>query len=141
MRILWAILGLSAVAAAQMPEAGLLAAKPPDTGKSARIAVHAPGALPERYSVYRTGEEQSCLLIRDAGQLPGTASVETDPACAEVFKPLAQAAFWQEGEHGNVVLKDRDGNRIAELAPGDGLAFQSVEPASPILALVALDDQ
>lgn len=141
MRILWAAIGLSFIAAAQMPNTGLLAAGAPEPGKAARVAIHAPGAVPERYSVYRPGETQACLLTRQAGELPGTAQVKADAACRAVFDPLGDVALWQENNRGGVLLKDKSGRQIAELAPADGLAYQSVEPAVPILSLVALDDQ
>jgi hypothetical protein len=141
MRIFWAVIGLSFVAAAQMPTEGLRAGNTSGSGKAARVAVHFPGALPERYAVFRPGVREGCSLVREAASLPGAAVVEADPDCRAVFNPLADVAVWQEGERGTVVLKDKAGRRIAELAPADGLAYQSVEPASPILSLVALDDQ
>lgn len=141
MRIFWAIIGLSIVVAGQMPKIAPSRASGAGADKGARLAVHAPGEMPQRFKVFRPGETQSCLLVREPGKLPGDAHIDADPKCSAVFNPLAGAAIWQEGAHGSVILKDRAGRRIAELAPGDGLAYQSVEPAFPILSLVALDDQ
>lgn len=141
MRIFWAIIGLSLVAAGQLPEMAPTRAHVTGAGKATRLLVHAPGDVPVRFKVFTPGEKQACLLVRRAGKLPGGAQINADPQCRAVFDPLAGAATWQEGAHGNVILRDRTGRRIAELAPGDGLAYQSVEPAYPILSLVALDGQ
>lgn len=142
MRLFWAAIAITfAGAVAGMPEIETAPLKnaPPELVETAL-----PGEtniFTRRFEVYRPGVTRGCGLSARIDDATGTTQLATDPDCGLIYTPLSHAVTWRDGKNGSVSIIGRAGEIIAEFAPGDGLAYESVYPASPLLLLVTQDDE
>jgi hypothetical protein len=90
----------------------------------------------ERFVLQASGDVPSCSVEKAEGQGPLThVLVATD--CDVVLPGLSKLHYWSEKPDGTVELS-ADGGRTAAVvfAPSDGVAYESVEPRTPLMSLI-----
>jgi len=63
--------------------------------------------------------------------------VEPGSSCARLGDRFARARAWQESARGTVTITDHRGTPLMRLAPGDGFAWEVVEPVNVKVSLAA----
>jgi hypothetical protein len=63
--------------------------------------------------------------------------VTVAPACDRVLPGLSSVQYWQEGADGTVTWSADGTTASVVFGVGDGVAYESVEPRIPVLALIA----
>ncbi|MBO6551925.1 MAG: hypothetical protein JJ926_07425 [Roseitalea sp.] len=63
--------------------------------------------------------------------------VEPGSSCARLGELFARARAWQESRRGTVTVTDHRGTPLMRLAPGDGFAWEVVEPDNVKVSLAA----
>lgn len=91
------------------------------------------GWHPKHFRLSVLGQDETCAV-----ELGDTAALTLDPKCSRLFQPLSEARFWQEQPNGDILLVTVDGRTIAQFFQGDGVAYESVEPAAPLMTLSEL---
>ncbi|MFC6488348.1 AprI/Inh family metalloprotease inhibitor [Nitratireductor sp. GCM10026969] len=94
----------------------------------------------ETLSSYRLtvpGGDDTCTVAK--GEMLGGSRAELEMAgnCTTLLPRLKEARYWKEGANGDVIFADADGRVIAEFYAADGVAYESVKPAAPPMALTA----
>lgn len=85
----------------------------------------------------RDDQATACrIALRDAGE--GYA-IAIPSGCADLPAMLTGASVWREDAHGNVVLEDLSGARLAEFGPAEFDGLLSVYPRHLDLALLPAD--
>lgn len=78
-------------------------------------------------------------LVKKGGPVTATASkFDAGLDCEAVWSGLSDAATWSEQGDGLVVLADSSGHALVSLTPGDGVAFEAMEPANADLSLTVV---
>lgn len=87
------------------------------------------------YTVSNMENGAACLI--GSGRAVSARSHQLNPGqdCDAVWPGLAQARNWTQNGDGTVVLTDRSGAQVLTLGLGDGVDFESLEPANAVLAL------
>lgn len=89
----------------------------------------------EVYRLGRAGRDKDCSIARGE-QIDGrTAMLAVEERCGDLHAALIEAKRWRDLDDGTVVLATSEGEPIARFSPGDGIAYESFEPAAPILYL------
>ncbi len=57
------------------------------------------------------------------------------PDCAG-SPSLSRIVYWRATPGGSLIMADNSGRRVLEFAPGDGVLFESVYPASELITIV-----
>lgn len=65
----------------------------------------------------------------------GFSAAPLGPDCAK-SPSLSRIAYWRATAEGSLVMADASGRRVLEFAPGDGVMFESVYPASELITIV-----
>ena len=90
-------------------------------------------AASERFAFYVNGRAAECALKRYADG----AMRAVGPQCSDLPHRLAEITDWIEADDGAVVLTRADGSVSMRLAISDGAAYESFDPPSPMVLLVA----
>lgn len=93
----------------------------------------------DRSTLYqlRSSEQEGACTI-SLGDIKGARqALSPGPACTVVNANVSMARWWQERPDGSVAMLRSDGGVVAEFAVADGAAFESYNPVSPILVLLA----
>ncbi|MBA3448890.1 MAG: hypothetical protein H0T56_15040 [Pseudaminobacter sp.] len=85
------------------------------------------------------GGAVSCEAVRGEAIAPGQSALHVDDDCASLIPGMERAKFWQEREDGSVVFTENGVDPIATFAFADGAAYESIQPALPVIALDFLD--
>lgn len=98
-------------------------------------------------SVSTTGEREftvsnmqsrtACLLSRGAMTTQRSSSVIAGEDCLAVWPGLERVRNWTDSGDGTIQLTDDSGEQILALGLGDGVAYESLEPADVSIALTA----
>jgi len=97
-------------------------------------AVDAPAV--EAFQLQANGEAEDCTVEKTAGAGP-LSRVTVAPACDQVLPGLSSVQYWQEGADGTVTWSADGTTASVVFGVGDGVAYESVEPRIPVLALIA----
>ncbi|MDB5524381.1 MAG: hypothetical protein JWM58_2144 [Rhizobium sp.] len=91
------------------------------------------------YTVSNMENGTACLITR--GKRISARSREIMPGsdCQDVWPGLTAAHTWTQNDDGTVALTDSGGEAILTLGLGDGVDFESLEPANAVLAFNALN--
>ncbi len=81
------------------------------------------------------GADGRCRIEKGAGP----SGLKLGPGCLNVYPALARAKSWQERSDGSLALTASDGAPVVVFAVSDGLAFESIEPANPLITLSSSD--
>jgi hypothetical protein len=76
---------------------------------------------------------------RGAAGADGDAVLGLGPTCAGLYPGLSRAVAWHDGADGTVSLLDAGGKALVVFAVSDGFAYESIEPAAPLLQLAAVE--
>lgn len=89
----------------------------------------------QEYTVSNLENGTACLI--GGGDTLSTRSRQIIPArdCEAVWPGLSEARNWTQNEDGSVVLTKASGSAVLTLGLGDGVDFESIEPANAVLAL------
>lgn len=91
------------------------------------------------YTVSNMENSTACLITRGKPVTTRSREVTAGTDCAAVWPGLTEARNWTQNEDGTVVLTDSRGEQLLTLAQGDGVAFESLEPANAVLALTTVN--
>lgn len=91
----------------------------------------------ERFVMQASGDEQTCVVQKTgAGPL---SKVSVAPQCDAMMPGLSGLHYWSENADGTVALS-ADGHTPAVIfAQADGVAYESIEPRTPLIALISKD--
>jgi hypothetical protein len=129
------------VIAAAIGAVGTIGAMPSlvdhDTPRIETVAVHSRLHMDsESYLLRVVGKDQPCsVVLRDGSHADQLAKLDLAPACAGLFDRLGEAQFWLENQEGDIFFVAGDGRTVAQFFPGDGVAYESVKPATPLMML------
>ncbi len=79
----------------------------------------------------------SCMITRGEELTPGYAPLNVNKGCDEIHPGLSNVKFWREREDGSIAFMDAENSAVAEFAFGDGVDYESYQPASALLSLWA----
>ncbi|UUP16936.1 hypothetical protein [Nitratireductor thuwali] len=109
---------------------------PEDRVSEAGKAVAEKGRL-SRYRLIVSGRDESCLVEKGVETGLNAAELKAEEGCYRLLPRLADARIWKRDDEGDVVFAAADGREIARFFAADGVAFESVKPASPLMLLTA----
>ena len=104
--------------------------------QSQAVAETSPVPAVEMFQLQASGDVATCLVEKATGPGP-LAHVIVAPDCDSVMPGLSTMRYWHENADGTVTLS-ADGKTPSVLfGPSDGVAYESVEPRTPLMALIA----
>ncbi|MCO6185018.1 hypothetical protein [Rhizobium sp. L1K21] len=110
--------------------------------QSARLDPFTSGSIvtgeAREYAVANLRSGEVCLVRKGRAVTASASEFDADIDCEAVWSGLSSAATWSEQDDGLVVLADRSGHALVSLAPGDGVAFEAMEPANADLSLTVV---
>jgi hypothetical protein len=122
---------LAVVAALGALGAGPVLLKP-DTATGSVDSVHTSAIRSgASYQLKVIGLEQSCAVILRKEQ----SKLDLAPGCRGLSGELSDAHRWKHDANGDLLFIADDGRTVAQFFPGDGVAYESVKPATPIMML------
>jgi hypothetical protein len=89
------------------------------------------------YELSVSGREGSCTVLKRAAAGAERAEIEMAPKCIELMPRLAEARYWKENGAGELTFVAADGHPVVEFFAADGVAYESLRPVSPLIALTA----
>jgi hypothetical protein len=105
-----------------------------NSSASAAPVAHAHPSV-EHFVLQASGDVPSCTVEKAEGQGPLT-HVLVAPACDAVLPGLSGLHYWNEKADGTVELSVDGKTAAVVFAPADGVAYESVEPRTPLMALI-----
>lgn len=91
----------------------------------------------EIFRLLSVDEGASCEVIKGKTQRSGRSPLTVDPACDQILPGMALVRFWRERPDGSVDLTGEAGESLATFAVGDGFAYESFRPRTPLLRMSA----
>jgi hypothetical protein len=92
----------------------------------------------ERFVMQASGDDKTCLVEKTEGEGPlSHVSVASD--CDEMLPGLSGLHYWSESSDGTVTLSADGRTPAVVFAQADGVAYESIEPRMPIMALMESD--
>lgn len=79
----------------------------------------------------------SCAVTRGDQISEDRSELEVDASCAALLPGIERAKFWQEKPDGSVAFTEDGVDAIVSFSVADGVAYESFEPATPLLSLAA----
>jgi hypothetical protein len=92
----------------------------------------------ERFVLQASGEERTCTVEKARGSGP-TVPVTVAPGCDGLLAGLSRVRYWHEAADGTVDLSIDGRTPVVVFAEADGVAYESIEPRRPLMALLASD--
>jgi hypothetical protein len=93
----------------------------------------------QEYTVSNMENGTACLLTRGRQVSSRSSAIRPGSDCTDVWPGLAEARNWTRNDDGTVILSDNSGSQILTLSLGDGVDFETLEPANALLAFNALN--
>ena len=94
-------------------------------------------ASADTFQLRSTGAPGSCAVTRGDQLSNGKADLRVDPSCAAVLPGVEKAKFWVEKDDGSVAFTENGIDPIVTFAVADGVAYESLAPAQPVVSLDA----
>ena len=91
------------------------------------------------YTVSNMENGTACLLTRGKKLSQRSRAMTPGKDCETVWPGLAEARNWTQNDDGTVALTNTGGEAILTLGMGDGVDFETLEPANAVLAFNALN--
>ena len=91
------------------------------------------------YTVSNMENGAACLVTRGRIITPRSREIAPGPDCEAVWPGLTTAHTWTQNDDGTVAVTDGAGGAILTLGMGDGVDFETLEPANAVLAFNALN--
>lgn len=92
----------------------------------------------ERFVMQASGDEQTCVVEKTAGA-GSLSKVSVAPQCDTMLPGLSGLHYWSENADGTVALSADGGTPAVIFAQADGVAYESIEPRTPLIALISKD--
>ena len=102
---------------------------------TASAAPAAEASAVDRFVLQASGDVPPCLIERPKGEAP-VLRVEIAPQCDQVLPGLSHAHFWRERDDGAVELSADGLTPTVTFEVGDGVAYESIEPRTPLMTLI-----
>jgi len=103
---------------------------------SRAVAETSPVPAVEMFQLQASGDAATCLVEKAAGPGP-LVHVIVAPDCDSVMPGLSTMRYWRESADGTVTLSADGKTQAVLFGPSDGVAYESVEPRTPLMALIA----
>jgi len=91
------------------------------------------------YTVSNMENGTACLVTRGRRVSGHSRIIKPGRDCEAVWPRLTEARNWTQNDDNTVVLTDAGGAAILTLGLGDGVDFESLEPANAILAFNSIN--
>lgn len=91
------------------------------------------------FTVSNLQNRTACLIARGALTTHRSSGVITGDDCAAVWPGLASVRNWTDNGDGTFALTNDSGEQVLTLGLGDGVAYESLEPADASIALTAIN--
>jgi hypothetical protein len=132
----------TAVAAGLLVMAGVISSGPDgDRQANAASSVGIPQAQAsdgDRFRLRSSGNV-SCAVWRGDQVAEDRSELEIEPSCAALLPGIERAKFWQEHEDGSVAFTENGVDAIVRFSVGDGVAYESFKPSTPLVSLDKAD--
>jgi hypothetical protein len=128
------------VAAGLLVAAGVISSGP-DGDRQAIAATSAALVAASEGDVFRmrSAGDASCAVTRGDPVSRNRSELEVEPACAALLPGIERAKFWQENADGSVAFTEDGAEPIVSFSVGDGVAYESFEPVTPLISLDAVN--
>lgn len=108
-----------------------------DQGATGKALGPTPGeadrATTSEFTLTGIGVNEVCRVRHSPGE--GSTQLHLDRSCARIMPRLVDARIWDERPDGTVVFVSATGEALVEFYPGDGAAYESLRPRTPLLSL------
>lgn len=91
------------------------------------------------YTISNVAASTTCLAERGGRLSHRSERFEAEADCDAVWPGLSQARTWIDNGDGTIVVTDAQGEAIITVVDGDGLAYETVEPAEAMLTMVVAE--
>lgn len=119
--------------------AGFAGLNLPGTSDGASISQAVTRSDTTSYDLQLIGGSDVCRIEKREGRDAALANLKLEPGCLTIYPALSRAKSWQELGDGSLALAASNGEPVVVFAVSDGLAFESIEPASPLITLTSAD--
>jgi hypothetical protein len=128
------------VAAGLLVAAGVISSGPDgDRQAIAASVIPQPQASDGDMFRLRSSGNASCAVTRGDRVAEDRSELEIEPACATLLPGIERAKFWQEHEDGSVAFTENGVDAIVSFSVGDGVAYESFKPSTPLISLDEAD--
>jgi hypothetical protein len=93
----------------------------------------------DRFVLRSSATNRSCELAVEQDGASGTAQVKVEPDCAGLVPGIENVRYWQDKGNGSVSLAADGLDPVITFAIADGVAYESLEPAFPVISLDAVE--
>lgn len=97
-------------------------------------------ASAETYVLRSTQATGTCDVVRGDALTGGRSRLSVDPSCASVMPGVEKAKYWVDKDDGSVAFTANGIDPIVTFAVADGVAYESLKPAQPVISLDAESD-
>jgi|GEM_PF-1754552 hypothetical protein len=88
------------------------------------------------YEAHVQGQESGCVVALRGEPSARGGSLELGPACKKFREVLSsEVRSWLRTDDGDILFLAEDGRPVAQFYPGDGVSYESLRPALPLMAL------
>jgi hypothetical protein len=130
----------TAVAAGLLVMAGVISSGPDgDRQANAASVISQPQASDGDMFRLRSSGHVSCAVTRGDQVAEDRAELTVEPSCAVLLPGIERAKFWQEHEDGSVAFTENGVDTIVSFSVGDGVAYESFKPSTPLISLDEAD--
>ena len=91
----------------------------------------------QEFTVSNMQSRTACLISRGSMTTRRSSGVIPGADCAAVWPGLAAVRNWTDNGDGTIDLTDSSGEMVLTLGLGDGVAYESLEPADAAIALMS----
>ena len=96
-------------------------------------------ASAETYKLRSTQTAGTCAVVRGDQLTGGRSVLSVDAACSAVLPGVEKAKYWVDKDDGSVAFTENGIDPIVTFAIADGVAYESLDPAQPVISLDAED--
>jgi hypothetical protein len=98
-----------------------------------------PASDEREFTVSNMQSRTACIIRRGGMTTQRSSGVIAGEDCASVWPGLPHVRNWTDNGDGTVDLTDSSGEQVLTLGLGDGVAYESLEPADASIALTAIN--
>jgi len=131
-----AIAGLGAMMIAAGAETRQAGADGVDPITTASVAARLDGRHADRFTAIDHRTQMSCQFVLHRASGYSVHRIEPDASCGRLGVPFERARAWRE-DRATVTVTDHRGETLMKLAPGDGFAWEVIEPSYLRVSLAA----
>ena len=91
----------------------------------------------ETFELRSSEAATTCAVTRGDSVDGERATLKVEPACAALLPGVEKAKYWLDKADGSVAFTENGVDPIITFAVADGVAYESLEPALPVISLDA----